>query len=156
MTNPIIQKYHFHQLLTCILLVCSCFFVLPSYSQEAPPKPKFDFEKMNADLEAFITERAGFTSEESATFLGLYREMCSEKRKVHFSSREIRHKNVDSPDSCAMVIRQLDENEIRQKSIEAEYHAKMLEVLPPCKVREAICAEVIFYRKAFRHAATKK
>ena len=111
---------------------------------------KFSPEKFQADLEQFITNEAGFTTEEAAKFFPLYREMQKKQRVVYNKMREL-FKVPSDEASSKRAIQRRDQYEIELRSIQQTYHNKFLKVVSATKVYKSIIAEDKFHRHAFRN-----
>ena len=131
-----------------LLLTLSAVWLL-STSLLATEPQKFSPEKFQADLEQFITQEAGLTSEESTKFFPLYREMQQKQRVVYNKIHEL-FKLPHDEASCKRAIQRRDQLEIELKQIAQTYHNKFLRVIPASKVIGTIVAEDKFHRRAFR------
>ena len=125
--------------------------VLGAHGQaQGQEQQKFSPEKFQAALEQFITSEAGLTTEESAKFFPLYREMQKKQRAVYNQMRELF--NVPSDEaSSKRAIQRRDQLEMELKSIQQTYHNKFLKVVSATKVYKSIIAEDQFHRRAFRN-----
>lgn len=119
------------------------------------PRPEFNPQKFDADLEQFVARKAGLTPSECSRFFPLYREMRT-KMRINFSKeRENFFINESDERACEQAIRSHDANELAQKKLQQSYHAKFLKILPATKVFRVIRAEDEFHRHAFKRAARR-
>ena len=131
------------------LLVSAVLMMMFVLGVNAEEQQKFSPEKFQADLEQFITNEAGFTTEEAAKFFPLYREMQQKQRVVYNKMHEL-FKLPHDEASCKRAVQRRDQLEIELKQIAQTYHNKFLRVLPASKVIGTIVAEDKFHRRAFR------
>ena len=118
---------------------------------KAEEQQKFSPEKFQADLEQFITNEAGLTSEEAAKFFPLYREMQQKQRAVFGKMRQEGRVKPTDDASCKRLVQKRDEVELELKKIQQIYHNKFFTVLSPSKVFDVLRAEEKFHRQAFRN-----
>ena len=132
-----------------VSVICLTFALVCLNATE--PQEKFSPEKFQAELEQFIIREASLTSEESAKFFPLYREMQQKQRAVYKQMRELgRNKPADEA-SCKQAVQKRDALELEQKRIQQTYHDKFFRVLPASKVYDVIRAEDRFHRYAFKN-----
>ena len=122
----------------------------------AQTKRGFDPKQFEVDMEQYITDKAGLTSQEAATFFPLYREMRQKQRDIFNEEQRDRHFDESSDKECKDFILANDARDIRVKKLIQEYHNKFLEVLPATKVWRAIRAEEDFHRDMFKRGAPRK
>jgi len=113
-----------------------------------PAREKFSPEKFKQELKEYITKHAQLTPQEAAKFFPLYEELQSKKRAL-FEKNKIKHRPKDEQ-SCKAAIRQKDENEIKAKKLEQQYHEKFMHVISAQKLFEVIRAENEFHRGMFK------
>ena len=112
---------------------------------------KFSPEKFQADLEQFITQEAGLTSEESTKFFPLYREMQQKQRVIYKQMKELGKNKPSDEASCRKAVERRDELELEQIRLHQNYHKQFLRVIPASKVYEVLRAEARFHRRAFKN-----
>lgn len=135
------------------LFLLSFLITLTTFAFAQGPQ-KFDPKRFEAQLEQYITTKAGLTPGEAAKFFPLYREM----RKKQFAYFEYRPNKQVAPgddEAAAKMIRKRDENEVQMKLIQQEYHNKFMQIMPASKVFCVIKAESDFHRRMFKRAAQK-
>ena len=103
------------------LLVSAVLMMMFVLGVNAEEQQKFSPEKFQADLEQFITNEAGFTTEEAAKFFPLYREMQQKQRAVYNKMREL-FKAPSDEASSKRAIQRRDQYEIELRSIQQTYH----------------------------------
>lgn len=129
-----------------LLLLIDCCVTM------AQGKGKFDPAKFEAQLEQFVATEAALTPKESAEFFPLYREMRKKQFSYMGEDRRLRFVDTSDDKACAEAIRRRDDNDMRIKRLQQEYHEKFMRVLSPSKVFRVIKAEDKFHRQLFsRH-----
>ena len=123
------------------------FCLLMTLTVSAQDK-KFSPEKFQADLEAFITKEAHFDQQEAAKFFPLMRELQAKQRAIYGRMRPTAKPGDDA--KCAESIREWDKANIELKQLDQQYHKKMMQVVSPSKVFDAIMAESRFHRRMMR------
>lgn len=133
------------------IIVCLAF----ALALTAQPKDgqRFDPKKFEAEMEQFITCRAGLTPTEASRFFPLFREMQAKQRSYFNEMRLYRHANPDDEEACRNAVAHMDEIDIKIKQLQRDYHQKFMSVMPAGKVLAVIKAEDAFHRQAFRRAA---
>lgn len=129
-----------------IILITLFLFSLTSASAEE--QQKFSPEKFQADLEAFITKEAHFDQQEAAKFFPLMRELQAKQRAIYGRMRPTAKPGDDA--KCAESIREWDKANIELKQLDQQYHKKMMQVVSPSKVFDAIMAESRFHRQMMK------
>ena len=136
-----------------LLFLLFSLFSLSMHAQTQ--KPEFNPQKFDADLEQYVARKGGLTPSEASKFFPLYRQMRT-KMRINFSKeRENFCINENDEKACEHAIRSHDANELNQKKIQQEYHARFLKILPATKVFKIIRAEEEFHRHAFKRAARR-
>ena len=109
---------------------------------------KFSPEKFQADLEDFIAKEAHFDQQDAAKYFPLMRELQAKQRAIYARM----HKTAKPADDagCAEAIREWDKANIELKQLDQQYHKKMLQVVTPTKLFDAIKAENRFHRKMMK------
>lgn len=113
-------------------------------------KKKFSPEKFEAELEAYITQEAEFTQQESARFFTLFREMHQKQRTLYGRITHHNKQHYDDEAAAENALRECDKLNIELKQTEKKYHERMLSELPATKVFKAIKAEGRFHRRMMK------
>lgn len=140
-----------------ILVVLTAMMLTMTVSaQENRPFGRFDPQRFQADLEQYITQKAGLTPMEAAAFFPVYREMVNKQRALYMQAG--RNGFVRPTDDAAYrkAILQRDELELQVKEIQKKYHERFLKILPAKKVYDAINAEDRFHRQSFQRVASRR
>lgn len=132
------------------VLICMMFLLTGGLVCEADEPQKFSPEKFQAEMEQFIAKEAGLTTDESAKFFPLYREMQQKQRAVFGKMRQEGRVKPTDDASCKRLVQKRDEVELELKKIQQTYHNKFFSVLSPSKVFDVLRAEERFHRHAFR------
>jgi hypothetical protein len=132
------------------IVVSAVLMLMVVLGANAEEQQKFSPEKFQADLEQFITNEAGLTTEEAAKFFPLYREMQQKQRVVYNKMREL-FKIPSDEAASKRAIQRRDQYELELKQIAQTYHNKFLRVVSATKVYKTIIAEDQFHRRAFRN-----
>lgn len=152
-----------------IALIIAIFALMPSYSfaqqfghrrqnaeqndhKDAQQGPqRFDPEKYQRDLEAYITKNAQLTEQEAQIFFPLFREMQQKMRTIYFNNKK-HNKAAFTDNKIALeAIVNHDAQEIKIKKLQQEYHNRFLKVLPATKVLKCIYAEDSFNKQMMRN-----
>ncbi len=129
---------------TLVLLL----FVLKASADEPQ---KFSPEKFQADMEQFISQEAGLTSDEATKFFPLFREMQQKQRAVFKKmKKECGVKPADDA-SCKKCVQKRDAYELELKKIQQSYHNKFFSVISASKVYDVLKAEERFHRRTFKN-----
>lgn len=132
------------------------FFLLTLCFANAQNKQKyFNRERFQADLEQYITRKAGLTPKEASKFFPLYSEMLRKQRAIHDELKTLKRIKPTTDKECKQNIMKRDKFEIEIKDIQRTYHEKFMQILPACKVYDIIKAEERFHRQMFKRAADK-
>ena len=124
------------------------FCLVMAISVSAQEHRKFSPEKFQADLEAYITREAHFDQQEAAKFFPLMRELQAKQRAIYGRMRPTAKPGDDA--KCAESIREWDKANIELKQLDQQYHKKMMQVVSPSKVFDAIMAESRFHRQMMK------
>lgn len=116
----------------------------------------FDPERFQADLEQYITRKAGLSPREASHFFPVYSEMLRKQRAVHEKMRNLKRIKPVTKEECKKNIQKRDEYDIEIKQIQKTYHDKFMKILSADKVYEVLKAEDKFHRQAFKRAADRK
>lgn len=128
-----------------------------TFAQAQQNRKWFDPKEFQTQLEAFITNEAGFTTEEAQAFYPIYNEMKEKQRKIQHRIFHVKKENKnmeDGKDYCA-VIKELNCLNTRKARIQEDYYQKMTEAVPAQKVFKAMLAEDRFFRQALNKANKK-
>lgn len=141
-----------HQLIMReILLTFFISLCIGTYAQKK--QSKFTRERFQADLEQYITKKAGLTPNEAAKFFPLYVEMRKKQQVLHFETKNLKRIKPTTDNECKKNILKRDEIEIEKKLIEKTYHEKFMQILPAKKVYDILKAEDRFHRQLFKRTA---
>ena len=122
------------------MILCCLLMALMVSAQD---QKKFSPEKFQADLEAYIAKEAHFTPQESAKYFPLLRELQAKQRAIYGRMRPTAKPGDDA--KCAEA-----KANIELKQLDLQYHKKMMQVVSPSKVFDAIMAESRFHRKMMK------
>lgn len=130
-------------------VILTLLLVIAATVTFANPKPKFDPNRYNAELQQYITREAALSPQEAAKFFPLYREM-QQKQRILFQQVH-RYKRIKPTDekSCRENIKKCDELDVQIKELQQLYHNKFLKILPASKVYDILKAEDKFHRQMF-------
>ena len=132
------------------LLLAVLSFAFGVNAQRNAPKKHFSPEKYQAELEAYITEQAGLSAQESAQFFPVYREMQKNQRAIFVSQRKLGMSKPADEQGCRKAIEERDRLELELRRIQEKYHKKFFGILPASKVYDVITAEDRFHRNKLR------
>ena len=109
---------------------------------------KFTPERFQAELEQYITKKAGF--------FPVYSEMLSKQRAIHKDIKNLKRIKPVTDLECQKNIRKRDELDMKMKELQKKYHEKFMQILPPKKVYDILKAEDRFHRQMFKRAADRR
>lgn len=112
-------------------------------------------ERFQAELEQYITKKAGLTPVEASKFFPIYSEMLRKQRAIHDEIKTLKRIKPLTDAECKQNILKRDQYEIEIKNIQRTYHEKFMNVLPACNVYDIIKAEERFHRQIFKKAADR-
>lgn len=136
------------------ILCLSLVFVL-SIANAQDKNKHYTKERFQAELEQYITRKAGLTPKEASIFFPLYSEMLRKQRSIYDELKKLKRIKPTSDVDCKKNIIKRDKFEIEIKQLQKNYHEKFMQVLPVSKVYDIIKAEERFHRQAFKRAADK-
>lgn len=129
-----------------ITIVACVWMALAVSAQER----KFSPEKFQADMEAFIAREANLSAAESQKLFPLLREMHAKQRTTMGKLHQMGINKPAGDAACADYIKQYDKMEIELKTIQQNYHKKMMAVVPAGKLFDVINAENRFHRQMMK------
>ncbi len=130
------------------LLVCSSTVAQRHRGRLTP-------ERFQAELEQYITSKAGLTPSEASRFFPVYSEMMKKHRALHEKIKSLKRIKPVSEIECKKNIQSRDKLEIEIRQLQKTYHAKFMQMLPASKVYDILKAEDQFHRQAFRRMADR-
>ncbi len=125
-----------------ILTLITMAFVITAGAQGK----KFSPERFEADMENFITEKAGLTPQEADKVFPLLRKMHEKQRAIYGKVHKMAKNKPADEEGCSAMVNEYDKVNIELKQIEKCYHQKMMKEIPASKVYEIIKAEYRFHR----------
>lgn len=134
-----------------VLLFSVVFCVVNAQNRQRHITP----ERFQAELEQYITKKAGLTPVEASKFFPLYSEMLRKQRSIHDEIKTLKRIKPLTDSECKKNIMKRDEFEIEIKNIQKTYHEKFMQILPARKVYDIIKAEERFHRQIFKRAADR-
>ena len=139
------------------IIVMSLVLMLQMSAQENK-HPRFNPEEFKAKLEAFITEKADLTQEESKRVLPIYQEMKDKQRKLKQTEWKLKRnaKKLDSDKECQEALMKIVQTRIESAKLEEGYCKKMCKVVPAQKVYAMMLAEDAFHRELLQAAGQRK
>lgn len=151
--TPMFQKNKLLNISRLAVLLFAMFATLSSHAQDK--RDEFTPERFRADLEQYITRKAGLSPKEASRFFPVYSEMLEKQRVIHDKIKNLKRIKPATEAECKNNIRQRDKLELEIKNIQKTYHEKFMRILPANKVYDVIKAEDRFHRQAFKKAAEK-
>lgn len=134
-----------------VLLFSVVFCVVNAQNRQRHITP----ERFQAELEQYITKKAGLTPVEASKFFPLYSEMLRKQRSIHDEIKTLKRIKPLTDSECKKNIMKRDEFEIEIKNIQKTYHEKFMQILPARKVYDIIKSEERFHRQIFKRAADR-
>ncbi len=147
-------------------ITMAIFVALSATAQEqgkAGARKQFSHEEFQAKQKAYITEKAGLTTEEAEAFFPLFFELQKKKHGIEHATR----KDIKKPrgekmteEQCREFAYKMADAKIEIAKLEREYTDKYLQVLSACKLQKVLRAENSFQRdlmkKMMQHRMEKK
>lgn len=112
---------------------------------------RFDPEKYQRDLEAFIVKFACLTEQEAQQFFPIFREMQQKTRAIYMKGKKPNKAAFTDNKLALEAIHNHDAQEIEIKKLQQQYHNRFLKVLPATKVLKCIFAEDSFNKNMMRN-----
>lgn len=131
------------------------FVMMMTFSDAAAQnkRDKFRPARFQAEMEQYITKKAGLTPKEAAKFFPFYSEMQKKQRILHKELKSLKRIKPVTDDECKKNIEKRDELSIEIKEIQRDYHEKFMRILSPKKVYDVLKAEDMFHRQMFKRTA---
>ncbi len=131
-------------------------FVMVFSSMKAQHSGKdYTPERFRADMEQYITRKAGLSPDEASRFFPLYSEMLNKQRALRDKIKNLKRIKPKSASECKKNIQKADEIEIEMKKIQKSYHEKFMQILTADKVYDIIKAEDRFHRQAIKNMTSR-
>lgn len=111
---------------------------------------KFDPERYQRELEAFICREACLTKQEAQAIFPLFREMQQKQRAIYMKKKVFDKAALCDNKAAEAVILAYDERELAIKKLQQQYHKQFIKVVPATKVLKLIRAEERFNRNMMR------
>ena len=115
----------------------------------------FTPERFQAELEQYITRKAGLSPKEASKFFPVYSELLKKQRSIYDELKKLKRIKPTSDIECKKNLMRRDKFEIEIKQLQRTYHEKFMQILPASKVYDIVKAEERFHRQAFKRAANK-
>ena len=107
-------------------------------------------EEFRAKTEAFIGEKAGFTSEEAQKFFPIYHEMKGKQWKLMLEMGKLKQQKLgltSTDKEYATIVNKIKSLGVEIAQIEETYYKRMCKTVPAKKVFMAMQAEDNFHRQ---------
>lgn len=116
-------------------------------------RPKFNPEEFRVHLESHISQKAGFTAQESQKFFAIYHELKDKQHKLQEETFKLK-KNRPAPNApdkdYLTTIQKIKDLNVEIAQLEENYYKKMCKAISPKKVYQAMLAEDEFHRQMLR------
>ena len=118
-------------------------------AQDNKRQPRFNPEEFRARLEAFITQRACLTQEESTKVFPIYQEMKDKERQLKQQEYKLKRNIMQSEKDKDYqdALNQITQLRIEAAKIEESYYKKMCKAVPAKKAYAIMLAEDAFHRE---------
>lgn len=140
------MKSYIRQLLLACLILTSL-----SASAQMHKDKRMSPKEFRAKTEAFIGEKAGFTTEEAQKFFPIYHEMKGEQWKLMMEKGKLKQQKpgfASTDKEYATIINKIKDLNVEIAQIEETYYKRMCKAVPAKKVFMAMQAEDDFHRQA--------
>lgn len=111
---------------------------------------KFDPERYQRELEAYLCHEACLTKQEAQVIFPLFREMQQKQRAIYMKKKVFDKAALCDNKAAEAVILAYDERELAIKKLQQQYHKQFIKVVPATKVLKLIRAEERFNRNMMR------
>jgi hypothetical protein len=119
--------------------------------EEQKEQKKFDPERYQRELEAYLCHEACLTKQEAQAIFPLFREMQQKQRAIYMKKKVFDKAALCDNKAAEAVILAYDERELAIKKLQQQYHKQFMKVIPATKVLKLIRAEERFNRNMMRH-----
>ena len=116
----------------------------------------FDPQRFQAELEQFITQKAGLTPQEAARFFPVYAEMMKKQRALHDEQKSLKRVKPLTDAECKKNIQKQDELGVQIRQVQQTYHNKFMHILSPAKVYDVLKAEDQLHLQTLKREGDKK
>ncbi len=140
------MKSYIRQLLLACLILTSL-----SASAQMHKEKRMSPKEFRAKTEAFIGEKAGFTTEEAQKFFPIYHEMKGKQWKLMMEKGKLKQQKpgfASTDKEYATIINKIKDLNVEIAQIEETYYKRMCKAVPAKKVFMAMQAEDDFHRQA--------
>lgn len=140
------MKSYIRQLMLACLILTSL-----SASAQMHKEKRMSPKEFRAKTEAFIGEKAGFTTEEAQKFFPIYHEMKGEQWKLMMEKGKLKQQKpgfASTDKEYATIINKIKDLNVEIAQIEETYYKRMCKAVPAKKVFMAMQAEDDFHRQA--------
>ena len=140
------MKSYIRQLLLASLILTSL-----SASAQMHKDKRMSPKEFRAKTEAFIGEKAGFTTEEAQKFFPIYHEMKGKQWKLMMEKGKLKQQKpgfASTDKEYATIINKIKDLNVEIAQIEETYYKRMCKAVPAKKVFMAMQAEDDFHRQA--------
>ncbi len=140
------MKSYIRQLLLACLILTSL-----SASAQMHKDKRMSPKEFRAKTEAFIGEKAGFTTEEAQKFFPIYHEMKGKQWKLMMEKGKLKQQKpgfASTDKEYATIINKIKDLNVEIAQIEETYYKRMCKAVPAKKVFMAMQAEDDFHRQA--------
>lgn len=140
------MKSYIRQLLLACLILTSL-----SASAQMHKEKRMSPKEFRAKTEAFIGEKAGFTTKEAQKFFPIYHEMKGKQWKLMMEKGKLKQQKpgfASTDKEYATIINKIKDLNVEIAQIEETYYKRMCKAVPAKKVFMAMQAEDDFHRQA--------
>lgn len=128
-------------------------------SQAQDRKGWFSPEQFNAKQQAYMTDYANLTPEESSKFFPLYYELQEKKRDLHKQNRDLFRQGRDpltTDKQYKIIVETSINNSIKAENLDKIYLRKFESILSAKKMYAIKCAEFSFNREVLKKITHNK
>lgn len=141
-------------------VVFSFIFSGPIVAGNRQKEHQFDKKTFIEKRNAFLIEKIGLTSEETAKFIPLYNEFQDKKfdagRRCREMSRKIKKSKNATAADYSHAVDECVEVKLKEAEIEKKYYGKFKKILSPEKLYKLTWAEYRFAREFMQSSGKRK
>jgi len=140
--------------ITLLLLITLLTLSTSLCAQQQQQQGKFNPQEFRAKLEAYISDKAGFTAADAQAFFPIFHEMKDKQHQLQgqiFQIKKDRPGNDAQDKDFANKVMQINKLKVEMAQLEESYYKKLCKLLPSPKVYKAMLAEDMFHRDMLRN-----
>lgn len=119
--------------------------LIPAMAQQQQNR-RFNPEEFKARAIAYLSEKAGLTSEEANAFFPVFEEFKNKQRGIYRQIHQLKKECPASDEAAQNAIIRIAELERESATLAISYYRRLCKIIPAQKVYKVILAEDAFHR----------